>query len=645
MSDKDTGDADSESRDVDDDPDESPLLSFDSDSAQMPHWSEPARGDLPGNEDRVPPSETSQASSALGRSRLFPDLPDDDRLVDTSDTSFFDAARSDTLPTMSPVRQDSEEQSELVDLLDTSLIELDDLATPDEEIREPKLDTTSETDSSSDQYVDQTLFADQNKNVFDDKVLEETGIFDARSIESLAVERTDASALKLPKLLTENDEAGPGESRTAEIFGEGIEVLPDGEGEHEIARSNSDYGERTESEVSRVKKPDVPQSHEGLIDADGQSLSTHSQATKLSLRNRIVSSFGSKNKERIVDDELSGPKPDLPNGEASENEPDLIDEWVDSEGSPPHWRENNDDYGQRRNIRNDERTLVHGELNQNVEGSEASGRSGRNIPVAIAVGAGLAGIFFGLLKIGPAALMVFVVGALILAAAEFYKSVRSLGYRPATLIGLTAVAGLSIGAYTRGAETYPVVLGLAIVVGLCWFVFGFGGEHATANLAVTILGIMWVGVLGSFAALILSRPHGDAVLIGAVLATAAYDIGGYVIGSTTGQSKLAPHLSPNKTYEGLLGGMLLAVIVSIVVLNNFPGVFPWTESMLDPLFLGISIAVMAPLGDLAQSMVKRDLGVKDMGSLLPGHGGIFDRFDALLFVLPTSYYVAELVLN
>ena len=117
------------------------------------------------------------------------------------------------------------------------------------------------------------------------------------------------------------------------------------------------------------------------------------------------------------------------------------------------------------------------------------------------------------------------------------------------------------------------------------------------------------------------------------------------IGSTTGQSKLAPHLSPNKTYEGLLGGMLLAVIVSIVVLNNFPGVFPWTESMLDSLFLGISIAVMAPLGDLAQSMVKRDLGVKDMGSLLPGHGGIFDRFDALLFVLPTSYYVAELVLN
>lgn len=644
MSDKDTGDADSESRDADDDLDESPLLSFGSDSAQMPHWAEPARGDLPEDEDRVPPSETSRASSALGRSRLFPDLPDDDRLVDTSDTSFFDAGRSDTLPTMSAVRQDSEEGSELADLLDTSLIDLDDLATPDQEMSERNVDMVSETDSSSDQYVDQTLFADQNENVFDDTIFEETGIFDADEIESSSTERTGVSDLEVPESLTENDEAGSVGNQTGEIFAESIEAVSYSEGEHETASSRNDYGERAESEVSRVKEPEVPQSGEGLTGAEDQPLNIHSQMPRAPLRNRIVSTFGSKKKERIVDDESNVLKPDLPNVEASENESNLIDEWVDSEGSSPHWKENNDDYGQRRDIRNDERTLVHGELNQNVTGSESSGRSGRNIPVAIAVGAGLAGAFFGLLKIGPAALMVFVVGALILAAAEFYKSVRSLGYRPATLIGLTAVAGLSIGAYTRGVETYPVVLGLVTVVGLCWFVFGFGGEHATANLAVTILGIMWVGVLGSFAALILSRPHGDAVLIGAVLATAAYDIGGYVIGSTTGQSKLAPHLSPNKTYEGLLGGMTLAVIVSIVVLNNFPGVFPWTESMLDPLFLGISIAVMAPLGDLAQSMVKRDLGVKDMGSLLPGHGGIFDRFDALLFVLPTSYYVAELVL-
>ena len=155
----------------------------------------------------------------------------------------------------------------------------------------------------------------------------------------------------------------------------------------------------------------------------------------------------------------------------------------------------------------------------------------------------------------------------------------------------------------------------------------------------------WVGGLGSFAALILARQHGDAILIGAVLGTIAYDIGGYVIGSTTGQSKIAPRVSPNKTYEGLIGGMLLSIVVTTLVLNRFPGVYPWSASMLDCFWLGIAIAAVAPIGDLAQSMIKRDMGVKDMGTLLPGHGGIFDRFDALLFVLPATYFVADLVLS
>jgi len=133
-------------------------------------------------------------------------------------------------------------------------------------------------------------------------------------------------------------------------------------------------------------------------------------------------------------------------------------------------------------------------------------------------------------------------------------------------------------------------------------------------------------------------------LIGAVIGTVSYDVGGYVIGRTTGQSRLTPHISPNKTYEGLIGGMILAIVVTTLVLNSLPGVDPWTESMTDALLLGIAIAVMAPLGDLTQSLVKRDLGVKDMGSLLPGHGGVFDRFDGLLFVLPAAYYVSDLVL-
>jgi phosphatidate cytidylyltransferase len=160
-----------------------------------------------------------------------------------------------------------------------------------------------------------------------------------------------------------------------------------------------------------------------------------------------------------------------------------------------------------------------------------------------------------------------------------------------------------------------------------------------------LLGFAWVGGLGSFAALILARPNGDAILIGAVIGTIAYDVGGYVIGSTTGQSKIAPRVSPNKTYEGLLGGMMLSVVITTLVLNRFPGVHPWSVSMMDCFWLGLAIALVAPVGDLAQSMIKRDMGVKDMGSLLPGHGGVFDRFDALLFVLPTAYFVADLVLT
>jgi len=331
-------------------------------------------------------------------------------------------------------------------------------------------------------------------------------------------------------------------------------------------------------------------------------------------------------------------------GPDKQNDKEENGDWSDFGGPAPHWREGRRDYEEPREVNEDDRVVTHSA--GRGETQDSSGRSaGRNLPVAIAVGLALAAVFFGLLKVGPWAVLIMVLVALGLAALEFFTSAQNLGYRPATLLGLAAVVGLSLGAYHRGYEAYPVVFALLIVTGLCWFLFDVESQHVTANFAVTLLGFGWVGGLGSFGALILAQPNGDAILIGAVIGTISYDVGGYVIGSTTGQSKIAPRVSPNKTYEGLIGGMMLAVVVTTLVLNRFPGVYPWSESMMDCFWLGLAVALAAPIGDLAQSMIKRDMGVKDMGTVLPGHGGVFDRFDALLFVLPTAYFVSELVFN
>ena len=320
------------------------------------------------------------------------------------------------------------------------------------------------------------------------------------------------------------------------------------------------------------------------------------------------------------------------------SESDRFAQWARLDASASHWREGNQDYEERGVVSDEARTVLHSDTSD-------SGGSGRNLPAAIAVGAVLAALFFGALRLGEAATVALVVIVLVLAAAEFYRAARPLGYRPATLAGLAGVAGLTVAVHLRGVEAYPIVLAVSAVTIFCWFLFGVERDHPTANMAITMLGLLWVGGLGSFAALMLREPNGDSMLIGAVIGTVAYDVGGYIVGRTTGQSRLSSRISPNKTHEGLIGGIVLSVVITTLVLNRFPGVFPWTGSLLDALWLCVAVALAAPLGDLTQSMVKRDATVKDMGSLLPGHGGVFDRFDALLFSLPAAYFVGTYVLG
>jgi phosphatidate cytidylyltransferase len=276
-----------------------------------------------------------------------------------------------------------------------------------------------------------------------------------------------------------------------------------------------------------------------------------------------------------------------------------------------------------------------GDPDEPPPGSVAGG-GGRNVPLAIGVGLGMAIVALAAFALGAAATVVLVTVVLVLAAAEFYNAVRRSGYHPATLLGLTAVGCLTPAAYWRGEQAIPLVLFLAVVFGLLWYLTS-PGDRAVSGLASTLLGVGWVGVLGSFAALILKAPDGVSFLLLAVVGTVAYDIGAYAVGRSAGRQPLS-NASPNKTVEGLVGGCLIA-IVAVVVAAGFAGL---ADSAFDgfgkPLILGIVIAVVAPLGDLSESLIKRDLGIKDMGSVLPGHGGLLDRFDALMFVLPATYY-------
>jgi phosphatidate cytidylyltransferase len=243
-------------------------------------------------------------------------------------------------------------------------------------------------------------------------------------------------------------------------------------------------------------------------------------------------------------------------------------------------------------------------------------------------------------RIGPQAAVVLIALVLGLAVAELYAATRRAGYLPATLLGIVATVAMPLAIYWRGLDAMPLVLFLAVAFSMLWFLVGVGDESPVLNIGVTLLGVAYVGVLGSFAALMLARwgDDGIGVLLGGVVATVAYDVGGLFIGRAAGRSPLSA-ASPNKTVEGLLGGMALAVVASTVIVSQW---HPW-GSWKHAFVLGVGAAVAAPLGDLCESLLKRDLGVKDMGSILPGHGGLLDRFDALLFVLPVTYEVARLL--
>jgi len=278
--------------------------------------------------------------------------------------------------------------------------------------------------------------------------------------------------------------------------------------------------------------------------------------------------------------------------------------------------------------------------------STAPAPSGRDLPSAVAVGLIITAVFVGALLWKPWAALVVVVVVLALAAVEFYDKVTEKGYRPATVAGIAACVSLPLAAYWVGETAIPLVVVLALGAACLTFVTSSGIESSPLpNSAITMLGVVWIGVLGSFAALILSWSNttgmanvGTDTLFLVALGVVANDVGAYFLGSAVGRTPLRAWISPHKTVEGFVGGAFVTVIAMVVV-GALDRSDTWS-SYSDLILLGIVIALAAPLGDLTESMFKRNLEIKDFGSIVKGHGGVLDRFDGFLFTLPAVYYLA-----
>jgi CDP-diglyceride synthetase len=278
------------------------------------------------------------------------------------------------------------------------------------------------------------------------------------------------------------------------------------------------------------------------------------------------------------------------------------------------------------------------------EGQPTAPAASRRSPIiATATGVGIGAVTLVCFLAGTAAVLVLSSVVLAVAMTECYRALQRARYRPAAALGLLAAPGAAIAAYFGGPLGLCLVGAGMVVASFCWFLLGVTRHSPVVNLGVTLMGWVWIGLLGGFAGLLLDPavfPHraGLAFFLGAVEATVAYDVGGYLFGSWLGKRPMVPRISPKKTWEGLIGGCLAAFAVAVAVASQMS---PWSYGR--GALLGVVVVVVAPIGDLAESMVKRDLRLKDMGSLLPAHGGALDRIDALLFVLPATYCLVRLL--
>lgn len=260
-----------------------------------------------------------------------------------------------------------------------------------------------------------------------------------------------------------------------------------------------------------------------------------------------------------------------------------------------------------------------------------SGRAGRNLPVAIGVSLALGAAIIISLASYPPSFVLIVLAAVLISEWELVRALRTARVRAPVvplLLGAVAMVGVT---WVSGPGGLAVTTILTVLAGMVWRLsdgpVGYFRDASTAALITA-----YVPLLACFSVLMLRPDDGATRIVAFIVTVVCSDVGGYVAGVLFGKHPMSPTVSPKKSWEGL-GGSLLACILAGILLVGLALDGSWWQGLL----FGAAIALTATLGDLGESIVKRDLGIKDMGSLLPGHGGLMDRMDSLLPSAAVAY--------
>jgi phosphatidate cytidylyltransferase len=271
------------------------------------------------------------------------------------------------------------------------------------------------------------------------------------------------------------------------------------------------------------------------------------------------------------------------------------------------------------------------------EPAKPASRAGRNLPAAIGVGVTLGAIVLASLFVWRPAFLVVVIAAVWIGVWEMVRAVHPSGARPPLVPLVAGGTAMTALAWYGGAEALTLGLVATAVAALVWRL-AEGPAGYQRDVAAAILVAVYVPFLGGFAVL-LARPEDGALRVVAALAGVVLsDTGGYIAGVFLGKHPMAPSVSPKKSWEGFVGSLVATAAGGALLLYLMFDVAPWYGAL-----FGLAVSAASVLGDLAESLLKRDLGIKDMSNLLPGHGGLMDRLDSVLFAVPVAYAVLVLV--